>query len=197
MARVITLRLETRTTAQQGRRGMKAITGATLIDGRGGPPLPDATVLVEGGSIVAAGASAQVDVPGDAPVIEAHGLTLLPGLNRLPRPPRQLRLRDREPLGADRDASAAEHARGVRSASDAGEWLHHRARRGRARRRVPGRGGRGPRAGAEAPGGAEHHFAHPAVSATTSAPPATVTPRSPIRRYLPASRTAPTRCERR
>ena len=33
---------------------MKAITDATLIDGRGGPPLPNATVLVEGGGIVAA-----------------------------------------------------------------------------------------------------------------------------------------------
>ena len=59
---------------------MKAITGATLIDGRGGPSLPNATVLVEGGRIVAAGASAQVDVPDGAEVVQARGLTLLPGL---------------------------------------------------------------------------------------------------------------------
>ena len=59
---------------------MKAITGATLIDGRGGSSLPNATVLVEGGRIVAAGASAQVDVPDGAEVVQARGLTLLPGL---------------------------------------------------------------------------------------------------------------------
>src|SRR3954464_11524357 len=32
-----------------------AIVGAQLIDGRGGPPVPDATVLVRGGRIVAVG----------------------------------------------------------------------------------------------------------------------------------------------
>ena len=47
-----------------GEAGMKAITGATLIDGRGGPPVPDATVLVDGGSIAAAGPSDRGDRAG-------------------------------------------------------------------------------------------------------------------------------------
>ena len=59
---------------------MKAITGATLIDGIGGTPVPDATVLIEGGNIAAAGPSADVLVPDVADVVQADGLTLLPGL---------------------------------------------------------------------------------------------------------------------
>lgn len=55
-----------------------AITGATLIDGTGHDPLTNATVIVDNGRIqsVAAGG----DVPRDADVIDADGLTLLPGL---------------------------------------------------------------------------------------------------------------------
>ena len=59
---------------------MKAITGATLIDGRGGPPLSNATALLDEGRIVAVGASGDVAVPEGADVVQAGGLTLLPGL---------------------------------------------------------------------------------------------------------------------
>jgi len=57
-----------------------AIIGATLIDGRGGPPVPDAAVVVRGERIVAAGPRASVNVPTGAMVVDAKGLTLLPGL---------------------------------------------------------------------------------------------------------------------
>lgn len=57
-----------------------AIIGATLIDGRGGAPLTNAVVLVRGAKIVAAGARGAVVVPPGAEVIEAKGLTVLPGL---------------------------------------------------------------------------------------------------------------------
>jgi imidazolonepropionase-like amidohydrolase len=57
-----------------------AITGATLIDGRGGEPIRDAVVVVRGEKIVAAGPRAAVRVPGGAEVFDAKGLTLLPGL---------------------------------------------------------------------------------------------------------------------
>lgn len=57
-----------------------AITGATLIDGRGGPPVADAVVVVRGEKIIATGPRASMAVPKDAEVIEAKGLTLLPGL---------------------------------------------------------------------------------------------------------------------
>lgn len=57
-----------------------AIVGATLIDGRGGPPVSDAVVVVRGEKIVAVGPRAAVAVPPAADVVDARGLTLLPGL---------------------------------------------------------------------------------------------------------------------
>ena len=59
---------------------MKAISGATLIDGNGGPPLPDAVVLIEGSDIVNVGDAQSVQIPDGAEVIEAQGMTLMPGL---------------------------------------------------------------------------------------------------------------------
>src|SRR5437763_548438 len=41
-----------------------ALAGATLIDGTGAPPLPNATVVIEGRSIAAVGASPVVEIPG-------------------------------------------------------------------------------------------------------------------------------------
>jgi imidazolonepropionase-like amidohydrolase len=57
-----------------------AIVGSTLIDGTGGPPLADSTVVVQGGKIVAAGLHSGVEVPPAAQVIDARGKFLLPGL---------------------------------------------------------------------------------------------------------------------
>lgn len=57
-----------------------AIVGATLIDGRGAPPVPEATVIVRGDRIIAAGPSNAVPIPAGAERIEARGLTVLPGL---------------------------------------------------------------------------------------------------------------------
>jgi imidazolonepropionase-like amidohydrolase len=55
-----------------------ALVGATLIDGNGGPPVRDATVVVERGRIIAAGGKAKV--PDGFPRIDARGKTVLPGL---------------------------------------------------------------------------------------------------------------------
>jgi len=57
-----------------------AIVGATLIDGRGGSPILDAVVVVRGERIVAVGKRASVTIPAGAEVVDAKGLTLLPGL---------------------------------------------------------------------------------------------------------------------
>jgi len=57
-----------------------AIVGATLIDGRGGAPLLDAVVVIRGEKIVAVGKRAVVTIPAGSEVIDAKGLTLLPGL---------------------------------------------------------------------------------------------------------------------
>ena len=61
-------------------RGVFAITGARLIDGRGGPPVEDATVLVREGRVAAVGSRAAVRIPRGVRVVDARGLSLLPGL---------------------------------------------------------------------------------------------------------------------
>ena len=59
---------------------MKAITGATIIDGTGSAPIAGGVALVEGADIIAAGSAQSVPVPEDADIIDAAGMTLLPGL---------------------------------------------------------------------------------------------------------------------
>jgi imidazolonepropionase-like amidohydrolase len=60
---------------------MQILLGATLIDGTGAPPLPDAAVLIDdAGTIRAVGARHTIEHPPDAEVIDASGLTILPGL---------------------------------------------------------------------------------------------------------------------
>jgi imidazolonepropionase-like amidohydrolase len=57
-----------------------AIVGGTLVDGSGAPALPDATVVISQGHIVAAGPRAKVKIPGGAKKVDARGKTILPGL---------------------------------------------------------------------------------------------------------------------
>ncbi len=59
---------------------MKAITGATLIDGTGSGPAQNVTVLVSGDRIERVGFGGNVAVPTGAEVIDAAGMTLMPGL---------------------------------------------------------------------------------------------------------------------
>ncbi len=56
-----------------------AIVGATLIDGRGGPPVPDSVVVIRGAEIVSVGPRSAVLVPSDAVRFDAAGRYLLPG----------------------------------------------------------------------------------------------------------------------
>ena len=58
----------------------KAIVGGTLIDGTGGPPIPNSIVVIKGAYIVDAGPAEEVDVPEGAEVIDARGKTVIPGL---------------------------------------------------------------------------------------------------------------------
>ena len=57
-----------------------ALVGATLIDGLGGPPLPNARLLIRGREILAVGPSSRVGIPDGARMIDVSGRTLLPGL---------------------------------------------------------------------------------------------------------------------
>ena len=60
---------------------MKAIVGASLIDGTGRPPVADSEVLVDdSGRIASVGQRGQVAVPPGTEAIAAEGMTLLPGL---------------------------------------------------------------------------------------------------------------------
>ena len=60
---------------------MQAFVGANLIDGTGGPPVLDGAVLIgDDGRIEAVGPRQAVSVPTGAEVIDASGMTLLPGL---------------------------------------------------------------------------------------------------------------------
>src|SRR5215208_4889257 len=55
------------------------ITGATVIDGRGGAPLADAVVVIAGGRIEAVGARSAVRIPAGATTIDGAGKFLVPG----------------------------------------------------------------------------------------------------------------------
>jgi imidazolonepropionase-like amidohydrolase len=60
--------------------GSTVILGATLIDGTGHDPISNAAILVDGARIRAVGTRATMTIPQGARVIEADGMTLLPGL---------------------------------------------------------------------------------------------------------------------
>ena len=57
-----------------------AITGGTLIDGSGRDPIRNATVLIEGERILAAGAASAVRLPKGTQVLDAGGRSVLPGI---------------------------------------------------------------------------------------------------------------------
>jgi imidazolonepropionase-like amidohydrolase len=57
-----------------------AVVGVTLIDGTGGPPLADMTVVVSGDRITALGTRPATPVPGGARTVDGRGKFLIPGL---------------------------------------------------------------------------------------------------------------------
>jgi imidazolonepropionase-like amidohydrolase len=57
-----------------------ALRGSRVIDGRGGAPIDDATVVFRDGRIIAIGPSAATPVPSDAQVVDYTGKTIIPGL---------------------------------------------------------------------------------------------------------------------
>jgi imidazolonepropionase-like amidohydrolase len=89
-----------------------ALRGATLVDGRGGPALPDAVVVVRGERIAGVGPQGMVPVPEGAEVVEARGLTLLPGL-----------IDAHFHLDGDNGLPGLFLARGVTSLRDPGAWI--------------------------------------------------------------------------
>jgi imidazolonepropionase-like amidohydrolase len=58
----------------------RALTGATLIDGRSGAPVPGANIILRDGKIDCAGSAAQCPVPEGVDVTDVRGLWIAPGL---------------------------------------------------------------------------------------------------------------------
>lgn len=60
-----------------------AFTGVTLIDGSGGPPVHNATVLAAGGRIMLIGEGGTLQPPANTVSVDGRGKTLIPGIINL------------------------------------------------------------------------------------------------------------------
>jgi imidazolonepropionase-like amidohydrolase len=58
----------------------RAFVGATLVDGRGGPPVPDAVVVTRGGKIECAGPRHACPMPADVRADDLKGRWITPGI---------------------------------------------------------------------------------------------------------------------
>ena len=89
-----------------------AIVGATLIDGRGGPPVTDSVVVIHGERIVAVGKRGSIKIPPGAETFDAKGLTLLPGL-----------IDSHFHIDGDDPLPALYLSHGITSLRDPGQWI--------------------------------------------------------------------------
>ena len=98
--------------AQPVATSLIAIVGATLIDGTGKPALSDSVVVIRGERIIAAGKRDAVKVPAGAEVVDAKGLTLVPGL-----------IDSHFHIDGDDPLPALYLSHGVTSLRDPGQWI--------------------------------------------------------------------------
>lgn len=73
------LAAQSRPTTSSAPEKVVAIVGATLIDGTGGPAVPNTTIIVRGQRIAAVGPRATVAIPPGAQVVDAAGKFATPG----------------------------------------------------------------------------------------------------------------------
>jgi len=57
-----------------------ALKGGRIIDGRGGAPIIDGVVIMQGDKIVAVGPDSDTAIPDGARIIDTNGMTVMPGL---------------------------------------------------------------------------------------------------------------------
>ena len=98
--------------AQPAATSVIAIVGASLIDGHGGAVIPNSVVIIRGERIAAVGRQGAVKIPPDADVIDAKGLTLLPGL-----------IDAHFHIDGDDPLPALYLSHGVTSLRDPGQWI--------------------------------------------------------------------------
>ena len=98
--------------AGPGAARVLVIRGATLIDGRGGPAIRDAAVVVRGERIAAVGPRTAVTIPPNAEVFDASGLTLVPGL-----------IDSHFHIDGDDGLPALYLTHGITSVRDPGQWI--------------------------------------------------------------------------
>jgi imidazolonepropionase-like amidohydrolase len=67
------------TTGVRAQQSVLAIVGATVIDGNGGSPVPNAVVVITGNRISAVGSRASTRVPDGAETIDGTGAFVVPG----------------------------------------------------------------------------------------------------------------------
>ena len=58
----------------------QAVVGGRILDGYGGPPIENGVILIAGDRITAVGPASAVMVPSGVRVIDANGMTVMPGL---------------------------------------------------------------------------------------------------------------------
>lgn len=61
-------------------RADRAFVGATVFDGTGADPVPDAVLLIRAGRVVEIGPRATTDIPAGAEVVDITGRYIIPGL---------------------------------------------------------------------------------------------------------------------
>jgi imidazolonepropionase-like amidohydrolase len=59
---------------------VKTVIGATMLDGRGGPPIPRAIIVVDGDTISQVGPEGAIPRPHGSEIVDLGGMFVLPGL---------------------------------------------------------------------------------------------------------------------
>ena len=104
-----------------------AIVGGMLIDGHEGPPIPHALILIDGNRIVAVGTRDTLKVPPGTKVLDAAGMTVMPGLIDVHVHMDTIGHTDYQYLAPDLQVAHPGHLRNL-GASAADLRRHHRAR---------------------------------------------------------------------
>ena len=89
-----------------------AITNVAIVDGLGGEAVTDGCVLIKGSKIEELGKMGTVEVPADAEIVDAKGMTVLPGL-----------IDAHFHLDRTKDLPAMFLQHGVTSVRDPGAWI--------------------------------------------------------------------------